>query len=69
MELNKYGRLAMFALIISSILSAFVLGAMVLAFSGHENIEWLWLLIALLTPIGMLIYLSLLKFIEEVLST
>ena len=57
MELNKYSKLAAVALIISSILSMFVLGNTILVFSGHENIEWLWLLMVLLIPIGVLINL------------
>lgn len=57
MEQNKYSKLAVIALIISSILSVFVLGTTVLVFSGHENIEWLWLLMAFLIPIGVLVNL------------
>tara|TARA_B100001063_G_C16624110_1_gene482254 strand:+ start:76 stop:480 length:405 start_codon:yes stop_codon:yes gene_type:complete len=57
MEQNKYSKIAMLALIFSSILSAFVLGTLVLAVSGHENTEWLWLQMVLLIPIGVLINL------------
>lgn len=57
MEQNKYSKLAVVALIISSVLSMFVLGTTILVFSDYENIEWLWLLMAILIPFGVLVNL------------
>ena len=57
MEKNKYSKVAVVALVISSILSASLLGTTFLIFTDHENIEPLILLMAFLIPIGVLVNL------------
>ena len=57
MEQNKYSKLAIVALIVSSVLSAFVLGTTALMLLDHENIEPLALLMGPLILFGVLINL------------
>lgn len=57
MELNQYGKIAIVALAISSILSASALGATSLFFSGLENAEPLFIVMSILALIVIFINL------------